>query len=177
MLLVDVDGVLNPLGLPTHRPGFVSYAMKPDVWMVQHPGKDEDDVPDLDVWLNPAHGPALMALPFQLIWATTWEGEANDWIGWRIGLPRDVDLPFIAFGSQDQPPRPDGTYIKTWPIVEYAAGRPFAWIDDQIGEADHEYVAEHHGGPALLHEIDPDTGLTDADFRALAEWAESLTRA
>ncbi|HET6636814.1 MAG TPA: hypothetical protein VFH77_17495 [Streptomyces sp.] len=176
LLLLDVDGPLNCFDAPPHRrpPGYKTYRMKPDTWIAQHLGVPERWVKPLRVWLNPAHGPALMRLPFELVWATTWEHDANEWIGWRIGLPRTRDLPVIEFGSQ-LVPRPDGTYVKTWKVVEYAAGRPFAWVDDQITDIDREYVADHHDGPALLHWVDPAKGLTSEDFTALADWAARLT--
>jgi hypothetical protein len=63
---------------------------------------------------------------------------------------------------------------KTVAIVEYAAGRPFAWVDDELGCCDREYVAEHHDGPALLHWVSPRLGLTDENFGALKDWARAL---
>lgn len=176
LLLLDVDGPLNPCDAPPHRrpAGYETHRLKPDVWIAQHAGLPEHRVKPLRVWLNPAHGPALQALPFDLVWATTWEHDANEWIGWRIGLPRTDDLPVIEFGDQFVS-RPDGTYMKTWRVVEYAAGRPFAWVDDQITDIDRAYVDRHHDGPALLHWVDPAKGLTDDDFAVLADWAAQLT--
>ncbi|MFF5019437.1 hypothetical protein [Streptomyces sp. NPDC001165] len=176
LLLLDVDGPLNPFGAPPHRrpAGYQTHRMKPDNWIAQHDGLPEHRVKPLRVWLNPAHGPALMALPYELVWATTWEHDANDWIGWRIGLPREQDLPVIEFGDQ-WTVRPDGTYVKTWPVVAYAAGRPFAWVDDQISDVDRAYVDRHHPGPALLHWVDPRKGLTEDDFAVLADWAARIS--
>ncbi|MEW2493856.1 hypothetical protein AB0942_09950 [Streptomyces nodosus] len=176
LLLLDVDGPLNPFDAPPHRrpAGYRTHRMKPDNWIAQHGGMPEHRVKPLRVWLNPSHGPALMALPYELVWATTWEHDANDWIGWRIGLPREQDLPVIEFGDQ-WTVRPDGTYVKTWPIVEYTAGRPFAWVDDQISDVDRAYVDHHHPGPALLHRVDPRKGLTEDDFAVLANWAASIS--
>ncbi|MFI6249014.1 hypothetical protein [Streptomyces sp. NPDC051016] len=175
LLLLDVDGPLNPFAAPPHRrpAGYRTFRMKPDTWVAQHVGVPEQHVKPLRVWLNPAHGPALQALPFDLVWATTWEHDANEWIGWRIGLPRELNLPVIEFGSQFVV-RSDGTYIKTHAIVEYVAGRPFAWVDDQHGDIDRWYVEKHHPGPALLHWVDPAKGLTDDDFAALADWAARI---
>ncbi|WP_439794479.1 hypothetical protein [Streptomyces agglomeratus] len=70
----------------------------------------------LRVWLNPDHGPALDALPFDLVWATTWEEEANAYVAPVLGLP---ELPFIAWSS----PRPvpgGGLFWKTPEIVTWA---------------------------------------------------------
>ncbi|MFD1656968.1 hypothetical protein ACFSL4_01640 [Streptomyces caeni] len=175
LLLLDVDGPLNPFDAPPHRrpAGYETHRLKPDTWIAQHHGVPKRLVKPLRVWLNPAHGPALLKLPYELVWATTWEHDANDWIGWRIGLPRNQNLPVIEFDSQFVR-RSDGTYVKTWTVVEYAAGRPFAWVDDQISDIDRDYVAQHHPGPALLHWVDPRKGLTDDDFTQLADWAARL---
>lgn len=63
---------------------------------------------------------------------------------------------------------------KCEPLVRYAAGRPFAWVDDEQGAADHAYVAAEHGGRALLHHVNPRAGLREADFAGLAGFARSL---
>jgi len=46
----------------------------------------------------------------------------------------------------------------------------------QLTGADGEWVRAHHDGPALLRQIDPRTGLTAADFQALAEWAQEVSQ-
>ncbi len=125
----------------------------------------------LRVWLNHDHGAALLALPFSIVWATTWKGEANEWIGPHLGLP---ELPFI-----DWPAAPRTSlrlHWKTRTIVEYAAGRAFAWVDDELGAEDREYVEHHHSGPALLHRVNPRLGLLPDDFAELAAWAAGSAR-
>ncbi|MHC5261455.1 hypothetical protein ACYSUO_26520 [Streptomyces sp. UC4497] len=53
-------------------------------------GLPDKPVKPLRVWLNPNHGrPALDVLPFDLVWATTWEEEANAFAAltaWAAGL-------------------------------------------------------------------------------------------
>ena len=135
-------------------------------------GRSHRRIKPLRVWLNPEHGPALTALDYELVWATTWEQEANEFIAPVLGLPA---LPFIDWPD----PRPEpggGLYWKTPRILSWARGRAFAWIDDEIKDADRAWVAEHHDAPALLHRVDPGVGLVAADFSALAEWAEELER-
>lgn len=165
LLLLDVDGPLNPYAAKASRrpEGYDTHRMRPTGW--QDPWQKP-----LRVWLNPTHGAALTALPFELVWATTWAAEANEWIGPHIGLP---SLPHIDW-PELHARRPDGTYFKTHDIVKYAAGRPFAWVDDEIGDMDREYVTAHHDGPALLHHVNPRFGLLAADFEALADWAAGL---
>lgn len=165
LLLIDVDGPLNPYAAnPSRRPeGYQTHRMRPTGW-------DQPWQKPLRVWLNPTHGAALLALPFDLVWCTTWAHEANEWIAPHIGLP---SLPVIEWPDDVKLVRasnPGGTYWKTEHVVEWAKGRPFAWIDDEIDDMDRRYVAEHHDGPALLHHVSPRLGLLDADLEVLAEW-------
>ncbi|GAA0988241.1 HAD domain-containing protein [Nocardiopsis tropica] len=154
LLFVDIDGPLNPYdrgNRSARRAGYVRHSIE-----------------GFTVKLKRAHGAALLALPFELVWATTWRDDANTLIGPRIGLPR---LPVCEFPSGDEG-APEPVHFKTPGIVGYAAGRAFAWIDDEVTGADRAWVAERHGGPALLHRVDPAAGLRAADFGALAAWAE-----
>ncbi|MFC5202789.1 hypothetical protein [Streptomyces kaempferi] len=170
LLLIDVDGPLNPYAAnPNRRPdGYHTHRMRPSGW--QQPWQKP-----LRVWLNPGHGPALTALPFDLVWCTTWAAEANEWIAPHLGLP---PLPVVEWDTEQAPgPRrdqPGGTFWKTQHVVTWAQGRPFAWIDDDIDDRDRAYVAEHHDGPALLHLVSPRLGLLEPDFTALTEWADGL---
>lgn len=163
LLLIDVDGPLNPyMALSRRRSpqGYRRHRMRPTGWETGQA---------LPVLLNAEHGDELLALTdrYELVWATTWKNEANEWIGPHLGLP---PLPFVDWpvvgGSTGE-----GTLWKTRHVVAYAAGRPFAWIDDEIRERDREWVAVHHPGRALLRQIDPLVGLERHDFDALARWA------
>ncbi|WP_230466290.1 hypothetical protein [[Actinomadura] parvosata] len=58
--------------------------------------------------------------------------------------------------------------------MSWAGGRPFAWVDDEITDADREWVSAHHGGPALLHHVKSYRGLTGADFAILDHWLRAL---
>lgn len=178
MLLIDVDGPLNPYAAkPTRRPeGYSTYRMSPPAWVAERKavmsllGMPGARIKPLSVWLNPDHGPALAALPFTLVWATTWEQEANEYIGPVLGLP---ELPVITWPEERAEPD-DGLFWKTPEIVAWAKGRPFAWIDDQITDADRDWVRACHDGPALLRYVDPAIGLAAQDFEALALWAEAM---
>lgn len=103
----------------------------------------------------------------------TWMDAANRWIAPVLGLP---ELPYVDFGEGLFAFRPDGVHWKTEAIVAYAAGRPFAWVDDEQTPADTAYVRAGHHGPALLHHVDPRVGLRGPDFTALARFADSLRR-
>lgn len=68
---------------------------------------------------------------------------------------------------------PRGLHWKTRPLVEWADGRAFLWVDDEISAMDRVWVAAQHPGPSLLHRVDPTKGLADADFSALAAWLDA----
>ncbi|MFI8769655.1 hypothetical protein ACIGN6_32750 [Streptomyces sp. NPDC053792] len=152
LLFLDVDGPLIPFGAESG--GYPTYPPAPP-----------PAVSPLLARLDPAQGPRLAALPYDLVWATTWEEDANTWVAPRLGLP---DLPLLPW--TDEPEEP-GVHWKTPALVAWAAGRPFVWVDDEIGAADRAWIAAHHPGPALLHRVDARRGLGVADFEALAAWA------
>jgi hypothetical protein len=53
-------------------------------------------------------------------------------------------------------------------------GRPGPWwngrVDDEITDADREWVSVYHHGQALLHHVESSRGLDDADFTGLDTW-------
>ena len=156
LLFLDVDGPLIPFGAPHPPP----------------PAATADDGNPLLARLDPALGARLLALGCSLVWATTWREEANEVVAPRLGLPR---LPVLDWPEADEP-GPRGLHWKTRPLVEWAGGRPFVWVDDEIGAVDRQWVAAAHPGPALLHRVDPARGLQDSDFRALTDWLAALGR-
>ncbi|CAL9446985.1 HAD domain-containing protein [Streptomyces cellulosae] len=156
LLFLDVDGPLIPFGAPHPPP----------------PAATADDGNPLLARLDPALGARLLALDCSLVWATTWREEANEVVAPRLGLPR---LPVLDWPEADEP-GPRGLHWKTRPLVEWAGGRPFVWVDDEIGAVDRQWVAAAHPGPALLHRVDPTRGLQDSDFRALTDWLAALGR-
>ncbi|KAK1186467.1 hypothetical protein B7755_046320 [Streptomyces sp. NBS 14/10] len=180
VLLVDVDGPLNPYAARPHRrpEGYETHRLLTPRWhaaerrRLNEWGLPDKPVKPLRVWLNPDHGPALASLPYDLVWATTWEEEANDFLAPLLGLPT---LPFVPW-PEPRPEPENGVFWKTPSIVTWARGRPFAWVDDEITDADRVWTREHHAGQALLHHVDPRTGLTAADFALLSDWAQGLAR-
>ncbi|MCY9783737.1 hypothetical protein KIK06_07510 [Nocardiopsis sp. EMB25] len=151
LLFVDVDGPLNPYARSrrsAYRDGYRKWRAN-----------------GFEVLLKHGHGAALTALPYELVWATTWGHEANVHIAPRIGLPKLPVCEFPVTGNHAP-----GLHAKTPGIVEYAGGRPFAWVDDEITRADRDWADMWHPGPVLLHRADPARGLTAKDFEVLAEW-------
>jgi hypothetical protein len=155
LLFLDVDGPLLPFGdqRQTAPPQAASNA---------HLSRLRTDV-----------GPRLTALPCDLVWATTWEDEANAEIAPRIGL---LPLPVVKWpepsAADEREDEWFGLCWKTRTLVDWAAGRPFAWVDDEITDADRDWVAAHHPDRALLHHVAPSRGLTDDDFAVLDRWLQ-----
>ncbi|MFF5774203.1 hypothetical protein ACFY8V_29370 [Streptomyces californicus] len=174
LLFLDVDGPLIPFGAshpyPTYETG------------LEDLGSGENP---LLARINPRHGSRLAALACELVWATTWLDDANVLVAPRLGLS---PLPVVglpessgAVGTKDEAGEAGceeeeeedvriGLHWKTRPVVAWAGGRPFVWVDDEITEADRGWVAAHHPGPALLHRVDPRRGLTNGDYAVVEGW-------
>ena len=117
--------------------------------------------------LDPEDGRRLLSLSCQLVWATTWMAEANEVISPLLGLP---ELPVVEWPDDQEPPV--ALHWKTTFLTRWAAGRPFVWIDDEMTDTDKWWVQVNHPARALLHRVNPDVGLTDADFSAIRRWLE-----
>jgi hypothetical protein len=153
LLLLDVDGVLNPFAAPACPPGYSEHDF--------FPGEEP-------VRLCPAHGPWLqeLATRFQIVWATAWGDEANRLLAPRLQIP---DLPVVAF-----PPVPFHPGDKLPAITRFSGDRPLAWIDDALPAEAHTWAARR-GTPTLLVSIDPAEGLTRPVVDHVLQWAESQT--
>ena len=156
LLFLDVDGPLIPFG----GAGYRTHGTAPP------------HANPLLTRVDPGHGPLLAALPCELVWATTWLAEANECVAPRLGLP---PLAVVEWPEPSEVDERAGLHWKTRALVDWAAGRAFAWVDDEITDADRSWVAVHHRGCALLHRVDPRLGLTAADFTALDEWLRSAS--
>jgi rhodanese-related sulfurtransferase len=122
--------------------------MLPGDWVARHAARGERAKP-LRVWLNPDHGAALLGLPYELVWATTWMHDANTLIAPQLGLP---GLPVIEWPRMFHDDA-DGIHWKTRHVVDWAAGRPFAWVDDEFGELREvlELIAADGNRPLVFH--------------------------
>lgn len=186
LLLLDVDGPLNPFQLITrtgHRP-VTDPAGEPFVYQRHHlyPTGWADGLP---VLLSTGHGQALRRLAevYTLVWATTWEHEANSIIAPLVGLP---ELPVIEWPDAargwvlDQPPHHGSwktRHIAAW-LDAHATGPdgralPWVWVDDDVNRFDRSWLAEHYGQsapPHRLYRVEPRHGLRAHDFEDLTGW-------
>ncbi|MEU3848674.1 HAD domain-containing protein [Streptomyces sp. NPDC029554] len=163
LLFLDVDGPLIPFGSPAGPSSATAPATATTA--------PRDQGNPLLARLDPGIGRRLLSLGCHLVWATTWMEEANEVVAPLLGLPR---LPVLDRPDTGPEEGPRGLHWKTRALVERAEGRPFIWVDDEIGPMDHLWTAAAHPGPSLLHEVDPTRGLTDTDFVALAAWCRSI---
>jgi hypothetical protein len=115
-------------------------------------------------------GRRLLALGCELVWATAWMHDANEVIAPLIGLP---PLPVADLPEAPLEDPADTLHWKTAALVTAADGRPFVWVDDEISDIDRAWVHEHHAGSALLHRVDPRSGLSEADLAQLGDWLAS----
>jgi len=115
LLFLDVDGPLLPFG---EDPQHTRRHATPDSRLSR---------------LSPRLGLRLAALPCELVWATTWEDDANAEVAPRLGLPT---LPVVNWPESSGHEREDiwlGLCWKTRTLVDWADGRPFVWVDDELG--------------------------------------------
>ncbi|MFI9156042.1 HAD domain-containing protein [Kitasatospora aureofaciens] len=160
LLFLDVDGPLIPFGAPPPA-GYPTYP---------GPGSGPSGNP-LVARVDPALGRRVLGLPCELVRATTWLADANDCLSPRLGLPQ---LPYVDWPVVDGTKDDGQLHWKTRTLVARAAGRAFAWVDDEISPADRRWVDAHSPGPALLHRVDSRVGLTEADFTALDAWLRTV---
>ncbi len=155
LLFLDVDGTLLPYGggrLPS----------APEEWVAwQHTSNPQLAKIDL------THGPRLLRLPCELMWATAWMHDANEVVAPLLGLPA---LPVVDLPECPEEDSADLLHWKTRALVREAAGRPFVWVDDEITGLDRAWVARHHPGRALLHRVTSEVGMTAADFTVIQAW-------
>jgi hypothetical protein len=153
ILLVDVDGVLNPWAAVACPYGYEEY----------------DFIPGERVLLSAGHGELLasLATSYELVWATAWEHNANQLICPVLSLP---ELPVIEFPLSGR----DLLFRKLPAVIDAVGDRPCAWIDD-AHMPDHYEWAMTRGVPTLIVDIDPAEGLTGEVAKQLARWAAELS--
>jgi len=149
VLLLDLDGVLNPFAASPCPPGYLEHDF--------YPGEDPVRYcPDHAAWITE------LAAAGDLRWATAWGEEANTLFAAKLGID---PLPVVTF-----PPIPFPPEGKVPAIAAAAGDSPTAWIDDNHTDAGRKWAAER-AAPTLLVPIDSAIGWTRADVDRVLAWA------
>lgn len=149
LLLLDVDGVLNPLA---NRPP---------------PGFRLQRIDGYEVALSAQHQRWLseLAQSFDLAWATTWEQSANESIGPLLGLP---EIPVVRFVGERA-----GDTWKLETVRRFVGDRPLVWIDDELFLDAYEW-ARTRDAPTLLIRPSSSVGMTSAHFDQICQFRAGL---
>ena len=174
ILFLDVDGVLNAFA-PV-RPHVVKHAG--GRWV-----KDKFIPFTLHFDNEVADMVDALAEHFEIHWFTMWNQAANAEIAPLLGL-HDFPVAEDGHGSGCDAALAAGTptheihrlwFAKTPLLPEHAAGRPFAWLDDDHSGFDRTWLAQHGvEQPFLLVRTDADYGVQWDDVDALITWARNL---
>lgn len=155
LLLIDVDGVLCPFDgwLDGGYPGFTFHAR----W---------------NVYASTDNSRRLEQLGerFDRVWCTGWENDANVAIAPLHGLPQLPVLPVLNGAAHP-------VHWKLPGIEAYVGDRPYAFIDDQIGDLGVEYARERDKRiPTFWLPIQCSVGLTDDHVNALETFANRVDK-
>ena len=112
-----------------------------------------------------------LAARFELVWATSWQDNANLLLASVLGLPT---LPVVRFTAAARERIWVGGYAgRTWKletVARFVGDRPAAWIDDEL-HADAWVWAALRAVPTKLLSPEPSVGILDRDVRALLAFA------
>lgn len=152
LAFIDIDGVLNRCcsNSQAKRRGLARF----HGWCAGH---------RWPLWLDAADRGRIERLSehFEPAWGTTWEHDAWREVGSRLGFRQFEVVALTAPGEHSKAPG----------VVRAAAGRPFAWFDDDT--LDSEIDAEQ---PHRLIEVEPTQGLTDEHIDSAIRWAQEVSR-
>lgn len=152
LLLMDVDGVLNPF--PVTPDGFEELDF--------FPGEDEP------VRLLEVHGVWLAELGevYEIAWATGWGDNANRFLAPHFGLPEYAVVVrlTIPFDPAEKVPAIDA----------FAGDRSAAWVDDIVTPEARAW-ARGRAAPTLLLEVDSAVGLVRSQVDELIVWAVGVS--
>jgi len=162
LVLVDVDGVLNPAR--SHAPGYRGQWVFPSGLAHR-------------LLLNPSHGPMLIELAevadAELVWASYWRNRANTWVAPRVGLP---SLRFVPIPRRWRPRT--GSSLGSWKgrhVAAWVGQTPFVWFEDDADAV--ARLARQPGlGRHLVVKVDPVIGLASSHVEQARAWLDDLDR-
>lgn len=143
LLFLDVDGVLNCLG------GSHPRYLTPRGLSVEVPTGTTDRL-------------ARLLDHFDPVWATAWLGTAHSEWKALLGLDSPFPWPYVRY-----------TNLKLPEIIRHAAGRPYAWVDDDARWELHQLGWQTSHVAGLIVAPDSRVGLTDALVDQLVAFAQT----
>ena len=161
--LVDVDDVLNFCGSARERKRLWFH----NGWIRRTAHLTRGTYKLL---LNPEHGRWLRELtgtPVKLAWGSTWQDDANTWVGSPLGLPTLLVAPVTDEENKWKSVIP-------WAAENYDA---VAWLEDQGPElygAKCLLDCKYPGTPYKLVRVNEKLGLTIQDVTEVRDWARKL---
>ncbi len=150
-IYLDVDGVIAPYD-PLQRAEDWHYRTT--------------RVAGMHIWYSPNLVAALIEIPAEIVWLTSWENHAAQELAPEIGLPhyRALHPPTTHDGGESG--------VDWWKLAAIRQDKPtnFYWIDDELGT---EITAQSWVERAGSNWISPNRyhGLTPALIQQLTEWA------
>lgn len=175
ILFLDVDGVLNAFApVRPHVTRQIGGRTVKGVWCPYTLHFDNEVVDMIEA----------LQEHFDIVWATMWNERANDLIAPALGI-EPFPVMYADHNKGWDTALARGTeqwnvhrlwYAKTPLLPEYAAGQPFAWLDDDHSRADRFWLAKQADAPEhfLLQRTDADYGIQWSDVYDLIEWARAL---
>lgn len=160
-IFLDVDGVLNPW-----------LATRPQKWWADYVKHDVNiRNTNYRVWRSQELGAALASLDADIVWATTWNEDANpEWaakFGWEDKPVAHVHPTFHRIGMEHNN---SGKLECVWQWFQDHEETPFIWIDDMHGNYDRAWAAGEEEASVLRLDApkfmalcitpDPHVGLT-----------------
>lgn len=168
VLLLDIDGVFNIFNQDENT-DLYEYFIAQEIYKIQMRLALIDHMEELT-----EH--------FVLVWCTTWDELANEYFADRLKMPF---LPVVptrearrgGFSGTKPPllaPIPN-VHWKTSAIVKYIKDRPYAWVDDELGQGDQDYADMRTAmvAPTLMLRTEEHEGLVQRHVDELITWAEA----
>lgn len=155
IMLVDIDGVCNPLSAaPRVRPEWT--------WRVERSGRNRG-------WVAPELGTLLRSLTAvaDVMWCSGWEEDA-------VGYARHLQVPTWPWLPLTEPQGSAG-HLKIPSIDAHLNDRAICWFDDENASAATEWARTRDQRVATLFvEVDPRVGLTESEVWRAYGWAKDV---
>lgn len=169
VLAIDVDGVLNP-DLSAKRRRSLAYH---DGWLNRWA-----DTPQgrYRLFVNPVYGRWLRMFAretgAELVWASTWEDNANIWLCPLLKLDPLPVIPVRAAveAGERMKPKVESGICKLPVITEWMAGRRLAWLEDSPVADARVDIGGQFGGTGLVIQVDEKTGLEQRHLELARRW-------